>query len=527
MGDQFGKVKEDIAVTRPSDEYVDSLGLFPKKKELPGETSYSSTVNALLKDIGPQQDDTFTQLDEKKDSVTAEENIALLLAKKLYYLHQQQIQTRKSVKDSLSLAETRITFVARSFLTKLEEKLNALEERVKSSENLLQQDFAAKEELKELEETLNSQKGVSLPEVEELIYAKMYSLREEIEQVTQRNESIQKHFEEKFHQDQLFLDKLLKESFREIIEQSKSCVEHTANEQRKQVLSLQAQLTEIKLESTSEKYAPLDKFEQSLHEIEELREEVDSLGTQLFDYSHEITSSIVCIDDDIFKNDDGRSKIHDDLLEVNRGLSEIRDRLGEISSQQSELWQLARRTSREVSEAKASVWESREAIKLKQVQEEQATCIASQYALIAEMRKRLDTLEDENKSLRQKTKTEEIAKPLQNPKLNVPKPKKQNESKNKEPLALVIVAAVVANLIWTSIAMKMPFMEFLDSFPYLLENHNRALWMYLREGAAVWFIPLLVAAPISKISKKTFAHCYVVWQLVFIALTLLVVFLRV
>jgi len=83
------------------------------------------------------------------------------------------------------------------------------------------------------------------------------------------------------------------------------------------------------------------------------------------------------------------------------------------SSELNELWQLARRTSREVSEAKATVWESQEAQKLKQNQEEQAFHIKSQDALIAEMRKRLDILETENARLRQEVQPRQIIRPPQ------------------------------------------------------------------------------------------------------------------
>lgn len=378
---------EDIAVTRPSDEYVDTLNLFPKKREKTGETCYSGTINELLKGIGPQQG--VQDLDEK---LTVEDNIALLLAKKIYYLHNQQIQSKLEAEDNISLAETRIKCVARLYLKslveQLQEKLSSLEEAVKplssiqgasdqASENLLQNTFATKEDLKGLEERFNRQKGVSLPEVEELL--------------------------------------------REII---------TENENFDALAGkLESSLATVskRLESASELYAPLDEHKQSLHEIEELREQLSSLRLEFeglaenFDddwlaYHNlmlEIKKIEVLESENSEINNDLKgiygdlADIYGDLEYMYENFPEIRDRLGEISSQQSELWQLARRTSREVSEAKAGVWESQEAIKLKQAQDVQSSKLYAQDIAIAEMRKRLDALEAENRSLRQKIKKQE------------------------------------------------------------------------------------------------------------------------
>ncbi len=131
------------------------------------------------------------------------------------------------------------------------------------------------------------------------------------------------------------------------------------------------------------------------------------------------------------------------------------------SSKLSELWQLARRTSREASEAKTCVWESQEAIKLKQAQEKQESRINSQSALIAEMRKRLDALETENKILRQEIKTKENTKPPQQTQTKKPAEKKLvfKEILLRSIISLFIVGILASILYQTKAEQRPNFFE--------------------------------------------------------------------
>lgn len=185
-------------------------------------------------------------------------------------------------------------------------------------------------------------------------------------------------------------------------------------------------------------YSILEKHSSQLSKTDKLQEQLDSLRSELtnlntrldwletnghqgIDFSclsEEQEDQLYLLYRKLFeKNGSFLSDLEDIYKEISDLRTEIRKPrelstdlysvLENYSSQQSELWQLARRTSREVSEARAGVWESPGAIKLKQAQDEQSSKLYAQDIAFAEMRKRLDALEAENRSLRQEIKKQE------------------------------------------------------------------------------------------------------------------------
>lgn len=125
-------------------------------------------------------------------------------------------------------------------------------------------------------------------------------------------------------------------------------------------------------------------------------EKLDKVVCELRSYQEDFRADLTTVETDV-KN------ILDDIENLCSNKLELNSLLEKHTSELSELWQFARRTSREVSEAKASIRESLETLKLRQVLDEQASLIKSQDAVISEMKKRLDTLE----ASRQKEKPKE------------------------------------------------------------------------------------------------------------------------
>lgn len=111
------------------------------------------------------------------------------------------------------------------------------------------------------------------------------------------------------------------------------------------------------------------------------------------------------------------------------------------------MWQLARRTSREVGEAKINVWESAQEL-IKQIQEKQNSRIKSQDALIADMRRRLTALEAQNTHFhhQETTVTKEVTKAPQEAHTDKSKDSDEGIKSGKVILFFILILVIIGLL---------------------------------------------------------------------------------
>ncbi len=93
--------REDISVTRDSDDYMEHEGLGTINKPSPGTSSSSSTINELLKPIPSSEVSAKELLDflSDKPEILEKENFSLLLVRKLYQTYQHEIKNKKAIEN--------------------------------------------------------------------------------------------------------------------------------------------------------------------------------------------------------------------------------------------------------------------------------------------------------------------------------------------------------------------------------------------------------------------------------------------